>query len=298
MKLPDNFRQNVMRIMRNHGVAWLDMLKSTIKVLAQKWQLTDIQTLENLSFNYVARAYSKQFSSDVILKICMPDGGFKQEKQALEYYDGKGSVRLIVFDEFHHAMLLESIIPGTPLKTLFPERDEQAVEVAVQEIKKLHTQPLATSHNFPTMPEWLSLFDTLELPHELKKPVAIAREIANKLHATQKNQYLLHGDLHHENILRSSDNSWKAIDPKGVVGELAYEVGAFMCNPGELMMQSKVKDIIAHRLDGFSKLLDIDRVRLANACYVRVMLSVCWTVQDRGNWSDDLKCAELVKAEV
>lgn len=41
---------------------------------------------------------------------------------------------------------------------------------------------------------------------------------------------MLHVDLHHDNILQNG-NEWLVIDPKGVVGEPAYEVAAFIHNP-------------------------------------------------------------------
>lgn len=297
MKLPKQFIHNVTTILGNKGSAWLDQLELVVQRLAQKWQLTDIKIFENLSYNYVARAYSARYASDVVLKICLPDDSFKQEKQALEYYDGKGCVTLLASDETHHAMLLEAIKPGISLKSLFPEHDAQAIEIAVQVMKQLYAKPLPTSHNFRTMHDWLSLFDTLEIPHELKKQVSRARDIAKKLRATQQSEYLLHGDLHHENILHGPDSVWKTIDPKGIVGEPAYEVGAFMCNPSELMQQPAVKKIISQRIDAFSTLLNIDRQRIIDACYVRIILSVCWTVQDKLDWqnNDDLLCAELIE---
>ena len=42
---------------------------------------------------------------------------------------------------------------------------------------------------------------------------------------------LLHGDLHHYNVLSDRARGWCAIDPKGVVGELEYELGAALRNP-------------------------------------------------------------------
>jgi streptomycin 6-kinase len=34
---------------------------------------------------------------------------------------------------------------------------------------------------------------------------------------------LLHADLHHHNILAAERHPWLAIDPKGVIGDAAYE---------------------------------------------------------------------------
>ena len=42
---------------------------------------------------------------------------------------------------------------------------------------------------------------------------------------------VLHGDLHHFNILSAQRQPWLAIDPKVVPGEPAYETGAFIRNP-------------------------------------------------------------------
>ena len=40
-----------------------------------------------------------------------------------------------------------------------------------------------------------------------------------KLGATQRDVVVLHGDMHHENVLKFSSRGWPAIDPKGLVGE-------------------------------------------------------------------------------
>jgi streptomycin 6-kinase len=42
-------------------------------------------------------------------------------------------------------------------------------------------------------------------------------------------------DLHHYNVLSDSGRGWLAIDPKGLVGEVEYEVGAAIRNPIDAM---------------------------------------------------------------
>ena len=41
---------------------------------------------------------------------------------------------------------------------------------------------------------------------------------------------LVHGDLHHHNVLRSK-RGWLAIDPKPMLGEPEYDVASFLWNP-------------------------------------------------------------------
>lgn len=74
---------------------------------------------------------------------------------------------------------------------------------------------------------------------------------------------LLHGDLHQDNILLSNNNKWIAIDHKEVIGEPAYEIGAFTRNPiPQLLEQPNIQAIITKRLNIFSKMLNIDRQQL------------------------------------
>ena len=42
---------------------------------------------------------------------------------------------------------------------------------------------------------------------------------------------VLHGDLHHFNILRCDRGGWLAIDPKGLVGDRYFDVCQFLLNP-------------------------------------------------------------------
>ena len=294
MKLPQPFIENILRVWGNHGVVWLKELPELIKFFSIQWQLNDIKPFDNLSFNYVARAYSNYYNQPVVLKIGAPCPQFTNEAKALEFYGGNGCVKLLAYDSNKLGMLLALVEPGTTLRSFFPEKDDKAVEYACRVMKKLHTRPIGSKSDFPTMDQWLSLFDTLEIPEEFKKHVAKAQQLAHELKLSGKEQHLLHGDLHHDNILLSASGSGLAIDPKGVIGEQAYEVGAFMCNPAELSAQPDFPAILMRRLDLFSKLLALDRQRLAKACYVRIILSACWTVQDKGNWRDDVRFAEQI----
>src|SRR5438067_1309862 len=76
-----------------------------------------------------------------------------------------------------------------------------------------------------------------------------AEAIFAALLATQVAPVLLHGDLHHENILAAARQPWLAIDPKGVVGEPAYEAGALLRNPLPwLLEQPDPRGVTARRV--------------------------------------------------
>lgn len=294
MNLPTEFIQNIIRIGGAQGSLWLAQLPGLIAHFTREWKLKQVTHFENLSFNYVAHAYSDLFGGPVVLKIGFPHPSFSNEQKALAFYNGNGAVKLLSHDATRYAMLLERIVPGTTARSLFPDQDDRAVEYACKAMQKLHTHQIKSHSDFQTIDEWFTLFDTLEIPGDLQPFVHKAKQLVRQLALDEQPHYLLHGDLHHDNILLNAAGKPIAIDPKGVVGERAYEVGAFMCNPAELCEQPDVSGLLNRRLDLFSTILTIDRHRLAKACYARIILSACWTVEAKGNWQDDAMFAKYI----
>ena len=294
MNLPKNFITTVKTIWGAQGAAWLADLPNLVDEFCIKWQLSSVIPFDNLSFNFVAHAHSALHNKPVVLKIGVPDPEFINESKALLFYDGHGSVKLLAHDEPKSGMLLARIQPGTTLKSYFPARDEKAVEYACQVMNKLHSRSVSGSTAFPTIDNKFLIFDTLKIPPRLQKHVDKAKNFVHELRLSSPEKYLLHGDLHHDNILLDAQGNGISIDPKGVVGEAAYEVGAFMCNPEALCQQYNIPTLLNRRLDQFSEILTIDRERLAKACYARIILSTCWTVEAKGDWRDDAYFADCM----
>ncbi len=91
---------------------------------------------------------------------------------------------------------------------------------------------------------------------------------------------MLHGDLHHDNILQQG-NDWLIIDPKGVIGEQAYEIAAFIRNPiPNLLSNDNAKDIVQDRINLFSHILNIPKTKIANWCFAQAVLAWIWALED------------------
>ena len=95
---------------------------------------------------------------------------------------------------------------------------------------------------------------------------------------------LLHGDLHHFNVLEDAKRGWVAIDPKGVVGELEYEVGAILRNPNDFRQPDffASRDIIERRLRILTNSLRLDYRRTLE-----------WSFAQAGSAIWDLKTATV-----
>jgi streptomycin 6-kinase len=110
--------------------------------------------------------------------------------------------------------------------------------------------------------------------------VETARARLRELTSTVSARTVLHGDLHHDNLLWSDERqAWVAIDPHGVVGDRGYDVGALLINP----WRDAPADRVARRLDILREMLGEDRDRLAAWGLVRAVLAEAWTVQVAGH---------------
>jgi streptomycin 6-kinase len=111
-----------------------------------------------------------------------------------------------------------------------------------------------------------------------------------ELIASMGKPVLLHGDLHHFNILTAEREPWLAIDPKGIVGEPAYEVGALLRNPNQAIATNP--KILARRIDQLSAELTIDRARIIGWGLAQAVLSGWWDYEDLGyGWEPMIELA-------
>ncbi len=92
---------------------------------------------------------------------------------------------------------------------------------------------------------------------------------------------LLHGDLHHFNILRGQREPWLALDPKGLIGEREYEIGALLRNPDlEKLDDRALMKLTLRRIALLSEIFGFDRQRLTAWCFAQDVLSVWWGIED------------------
>ena len=120
-----------------------------------------------------------------------------------------------------------------------------------------------------------------------------AEALFSELLDSMREPVLLHGDLHHDNILSAEREPWLAIDPKGVVGEPEYEVGGFLRS--HLLFQPKPEEVLTRRVDQFVDGLGFDRERVVGWGLAQALLSAWWAYEDHGRvWEQPITCAELL----
>lgn len=258
------------------GHDWLSKLPYNLRDIVSRWNISSLNPVENLTYNYVA--IGTQNSKEIVLKVSI--NSIIDEVRALENLQSASAVKII--DHTDHAILMEKANPGKSLKSYFPRNDISATEIfcdIVNKINNLDMNKLPNS-NFPHISDWLTKLDDKyeDIP---ESHLANARKLRDELLSNPGKERFLHGDLHHDNILSHKDD-WIVIDPKGVVGEIEYEIATFLRNPIPGLSNAKnSEEIMAVRIDIISEKLGLDPERLASWTYVQSILSWIWAIEDK-----------------
>jgi streptomycin 6-kinase len=251
-------------------------MSNGLELQAAKWNVTLTEVFETVTS---LLGFGVRDGRQVVLKLTK----VKDEAHAgkvLQAFGGTGAAR--VYEAETGAVLIERLDPGEQLVSLVRRGDdEEATKILGEVIRKLanHEAP----EECPTVANWGRGFDRYlqggdqQIPHRL---VREAREVFEHLASSQRATLLLHGDLQHYNVLFDRHHGWTAIDPKGVVGELEYEVGALLRNPIEEPKIFTNRATIERRLDILTTLLPLDRSRVTRWAFAQAVLSAVWDVED------------------
>jgi len=283
IKINEALQKNVIGAWGQTGKLWLDQLPMKLKEFENKLNIRINTAFANLNFNYVAPCRLPD-GNYAIFKCGIPNDELKSEILALKYFDGNGSVKLIASNGDEGWLLIDKLEPGMMLSSV--EDDDKATCIFVNITQQLH-RPIKNINEFPTIGTWSKGFERLRrefhdglgpFPKDL---VDYAEKLSQELLKSSSKQVLLHGDLHHYNILSHGDH-WLAIDPKGVIGEQEYEVSAFMKNPmPQLMFRDHLKKILKRRIDIIAEMTGFDRERLLAWSFVGAMLTAWWCYEGK-----------------
>ncbi|MBT3393927.1 MAG: phosphotransferase [Waddliaceae bacterium] len=279
--------KNITNFLGNKGKSWLAALPNITKKLAKQWSLSNIQPIDNMSWNYVAKAVRND-NSPVVLKISCDEKLICSEVKALQHFSGYGMVKLLAHNAEEHAVLLEQVLPGDSLCCIFPHRAEDVIDYYAAVVRQFISVPHPANDEFEHISSWLVAIDNADKSKFPEGLLERALFLKNRLLATSKNELLLHGDLHHDNIL-SDGKTCVAIDPKGVIGEIEFEVAWFDFIHDSELHRHDIPILFERRAKVLSDALNINFQRLKDWVFVRLILSACWMVENNDDPSMVIK---------
>lgn len=207
---------------------WLQQLPHLYDKLAKQWGLQSFDVYHISTYGLVLETQSTIYG-DVVLKMVPPyTARYPREKAAYQQLAGDYMCPLLATDDACCALLLRRIAPGKYadfddnicLTDFFNRVVCTAKETVRHPVFPAYRVDLeAALQRSRTAP-----FLTGSLEQEVRSALA--------LYDTQfKNSktYLLHGDLHHYNLLRTAEG-YRAIDPIGCLAPIEFEFTRFIRN--------------------------------------------------------------------
>jgi streptomycin 6-kinase len=210
----------------------------------------------------------------------------------MERWGRQGAARVLGLDG--DALLMERAAGRKSLNAMVRNgEDDEASRILCSVAAELHAPHGEPLPSLVPLSRWFSaLWPMAERHDNLAKAAAIAKDLL----ANQGDVTVLHGDIHHGNVLDFGPRGWLAIDPKGLIGERTFDFVNILRNPetgvalapGRLGRQASV----------IAEAAGLDRTRLLQWTVAFTGLSAAWILGDGGTPDVDMAVAELAKAEL
>jgi len=293
------FKPNeVTRIVQRFGLDFYEKALRDLDTFSDKWSLSRLRLIPSYSANLVVKCHSDLFGS-AVLKIGNPAQIATEYGTLLEYNGGRFCT-VFAADPERGVLLEEQVQPGKSL------RDEESLHkrlaVFCSLYQGLHKMP-SESGAFPAYTEWVSRITDYMSKQELYKELYLhmkqAKDICLSVSSAFSQTMLLHGDFHHDNIILCGHETYKIIDPKGVLGDPVFDVPRFILNEYEDEKNSELHRKIADIIAILEKTLHIPNEILKKCLYVETAMGVCWRIEDGiapGEYSSLLEDIAFVEA--
>ncbi|QGH63963.1 aminoglycoside phosphotransferase family protein [Serratia proteamaculans] len=250
----------------------------------QRWQLQpDGQAFETHSSLLMPVRYQ---GAAAMLKVAR-----EQEEKfgglLMCWWQGEGAARVLAWHE--DGILLERAQGRLSLAQMVRDgEDRQATAILCQVVARLHAPRAEPLPELIPLDQWFnSLWPAAQAHGGMLR---LSASVAAELLTSPREQTVLHGDIHHDNVLDFAERGWLAIDPKRLYGERAFDYANIFCNPNYGIATDP--DIFLCRVEQVCRLAGLDRQRLLRWILAWAGLSAAWFMEDGEAADIDFRVAE------
>lgn len=206
----------------------------------------------------------------------------------MAWWDGEGAAPVLAHDG--EALLMERANGSVSLGHMVScGQDDEATRIICAVVRRLHiprTKPL------PALVPLVKRFEALWSAAATHRGVyEQSAETARQLFRCPREVTVLHGDIHHGNVLDFGPKGWLAIDPKGLYGERGFDYANIFCNPD--IKSALAPGCFERRIGVVAQASEIDRRRLLQWVLAWTGLSAAWMLEDDIDPNVPLEVAKL-----
>lgn len=225
-----------------------------------------------------------------MLKIAL-DAEEARGNDLMEWWSGEGAARVLA--RRGDAIVLERATGDASLAALTQMgRDSEAVRIMCATIAPLHRARQQPPPALFPLDRWFA--DLAPAANTHGGVLSLCAETARNLLAAPNDVTVLHGDIHHGNVLHFDSRGWLAIDPKALIGERGFDYANLFCNPDHATATDPAQ--FARRLELVAAAAPIERRQLLQWILAWAGLSASWLMSDGDSVQTPLGVAELAAA--
>jgi streptomycin 6-kinase len=207
------------------------------------------------------------------------------------WWNGEGAA--LVLAEHDEALLLERATGAGSLAAMARSgQDAAAAKIICAVVARLHSPRPEPPLDLHPLDRW---FEALWPARHAGGLLAEAGAAAERLLASPRDVVPLHGDIHHDNILDFGPRGWLAIDPKGLIGERAFDFANLFRNPGPDVALAPGR--FERQVALVAEAAGLERQRLLDWILALCGLSAAWRIADGETPDLDLAVAALATTE-
>lgn len=209
----------------------------------------------------------------------------------MAWWGGEGAARLLGHEG--EATLLERVEGDHSLASMARSgEDDAASRILCAVGERLHAErPAPRPAGLVPLRTWLRALPAAAPQGGI---VAEAAALAERLLAADEQPCVLHGDLHHGNVLDGGPRGWLAIDPKGIEGPRGYDYANILCNPDPPTALAPGR--FARQAEVVAEAARLPGGRLLEWVFVHAAIAGVWCRQDGFDDGPAMEIAAMARA--
>ncbi|MGC5702167.1 phosphotransferase [Pseudomonas sp. NFXW11] len=209
-----------------------------------------------------------------MLKIAL-DENEQAGNRLMAWWAGEGAAR--VYAQEGDALLMERAMgTGSLMRMALAGQHDEVSQIVCATLARVHRPRAQPLPPLLSLDAWF--VDLREAAPQQGGLLLRSLSEAEQLLAAPRERVVLHGDVHHDNVLDFAERGWQVIDPKRVYGERGFDFANLICNPD--LPSATDPGRFTRQVQVIARAAQLEPRRLVQWVLAFSGLSAAWFLQD------------------